>query len=692
MKKTLTLSVLLLCTTIYCQAQFATGVIGGDAARLKKAVDEKNVNDCLTILRYYISGETLPIVEDVPAFIKRVEGNKFLSQVLKTNDMWTQIKKEITENKSLERQGVNGAVGPPPALPQGGLSSLFPAQTIADGLGIFLAERFKEELTMRYLEGFRGKLTEQDSVYYFSKLFPKTYDVLQTYANVFDYKALLTALKEAFKDDLDHASQNVIPFLERNLGTTTPEINSMFLVFDEAVNKIPQAENPLSALAEIDSNPYYQKIGNHSPQVYFKIISTLANALRKDDGSFINLSDVGAFTKKFKDPLYAAAFWGLYLEKNYASLTTTPANTTSAYDILNGRTLADLLGLVKPFTDIVATFQQFNNADPKDVTELVKRLEPNLKNFYVQLKPFLDADTQKKVETSLALTHHLFNMYLMAKEEKYGLLVVEILKTVDETGLRKKNPNLYDILNKYGTFIANVAQAKSGQDVKEALDIAALPVGSYKIKRNTLSEISLNAYPGLALGIEHRVDAPTDANVATNTGVVAFTAPIGLGFNWGNRKDAVRDTVGINANRTSNRNEYMTYKKGTVRRSRTVTGASHSLFISVIDIGAVTAYRINDDDTEKLPEFTWENILAPGVFYIYGIKNSPLSVGGGLQYGPQLRKITATNAEISESMFSARIFLSVDVPLFSFFSRTEVKKTKQEKIRRDASMKDVLFK
>jgi hypothetical protein len=221
------------------------------------------------------------------------------------------------------------------------------------------------------------------------------------------------------------------------------------------------------------------------------------------------------------------------------------------------------------------------------------------------------------------------------------------------------------------------------------LDIAALPVGSYKIKRNTLSEISLNAYPGLALGIEYRQNtASANTNVAASTGVIAFTAPIGLGFNWGNRKDTLR----ASERKTANRNEYMTYTKDGKRRSRVVTGSSHSLFISVIDIGAVTAFRINDDDTEKLPEFTWENILAPGVFYIYGIKNSPLSIGGGLQYGPQLRKITATNAEISESMFSARIFLSVDVPLFSFFSRTEVKKTKQQKIRKDTSMKDILFK
>ncbi|AYB32606.1 hypothetical protein [Chryseolinea soli] len=691
MKKTLTLLALLF-TMTYCHAQLvATGVIGVDAAKLKKAVDDKNVNDCLVILRYYVSGETLPIVEDVPAFIKRIEGNKFLSQLLKTNDMWELIKKEITEKKPLEKIGVNGVAGPPAALPQGGLSSLFPAQTVADGLGIFIAERFKEELTMRYLESFRRKLTEEESTYHFSQLFPKTYDVLQTYANVFDYKALLTALKEAFKDDLDNASQNVIPFVEKNLGKNTPELNSLFLIYDEITNKIPQAENPLSALAEIVSNPYYDSIGNQSPQGYFKIVSTFANALRNTDGTFINSSDVSGFFKKFQDPLYAQAFWGLFLEKNHASLAASAVtSSTSAYDVLNNKTASDLLGLVKPFTDIVAAVKEFNNnPEKKDIAALVKRLRPSIATLSVQLKPFLDSATQAKIQTALGLGDHLVNIYLLAKEEKYGLVVVELLKTVEATGLKTKNPNLYDILNKYGTFIANVAQAKSGQDVKEALDIAALPVGSYKIKRNTLSEISLNAYPGLALGMEFRQDTPTaNTNVSPTTGVIAFTAPIGLGFNWGNRKDTLR----ASNRKTADRNEYMTYTKGGQKRSRVVTGSSHSLFISVIDIGAVTAFRINDDDTEKLPEFTWENILAPGVFYIYGIKNSPLSIGGGLQYGPQLRKITATNAEISESMFSARIFLSVDVPLFSFFSRAEVKKTKQEKIKKDTSMKDVLFK
>ena len=681
----------LLCAIVYCQAQRVTGIVTGDATKLKDAINGGKVEDCLTILRYYVSGENMPIVlrQDTSAFITRISDNKFLQRALQTNGMWGKIKKQVLLD-SLGKPGRFGTAGKQ-ATPQGGLSALFPAQTIADGLGIFIAERFKEELTVRYLENFRSKLTEEESIYHFSQLFPKTYDVLQTYANVFDYKALLTALKEAFKDDLDNASQNVIPFLEKNLGKNTPELNSLFLIYDEIANKIPQAENPLSALAEIVSNPYYDSIGNQSPQAYFKIVSTLANSLRNADGTFINLSNVTTFFKNFQEPLYAEVFWGLFLEKNRASLTATAINsTTSVYDSLNNKTAADLLGLVKPFTDIVAAVKQFNNSSNKDIADLVTRLRPNLESLFVHLKPFLDTATQAKIQAALGFTDHLVNIYLLSKEEKYGLVIVELLKTVDATGLKKKNPNLYDILNKYGTFIANVAQAKSGQDVKEALDIAALPVGSYKIKRNTLSEISLNAYPGLALGVEYRQDAP--ANVASSTAVVAFTAPIGLGFNWGNRKDAVRDTVEINAIKTSNRNEYLTYKKGTVRRSRVVTGASHSLFISMIDIGAVTAFRINDDATEKLPEFTWENILAPGVFYVYGIKNSPLSIGGGLQYGPQLRKITATNAEISESMFSARIFLSVDVPLFSFFSRTEIKKTKQEKIRKDTSMKDVLFK
>jgi hypothetical protein len=98
--------------------------------------------------------------------------------------------------------------------------------------------------------------------------------------------------------------------------------------------------------------------------------------------------------------------------------------------------------------------------------------------------------------------------------------------------------------------------------------------------------------------------------------------------------------------------------------------------VSVIDIGAITSFRLVNDDTETLPEFNWNNILAPGMYYVNGLKNTPLSWGLGLQYGPQLRDIEkdGTTLELSDSLFSVRLFLSVDIPIFNFYTRNTPKR------------------
>jgi hypothetical protein len=92
-----------------------------------------------------------------------------------------------------------------------------------------------------------------------------------------------------------------------------------------------------------------------------------------------------------------------------------------------------------------------------------------------------------------------------------------------------------------------------------------------------------------------------------------------------------------------------------------------------VDIGAVTAFRLKEDSTETLPELTWSNLLAPALYYVHGFKNSPISCGLGVQYGPQVRSIKNNTAEVLPSAWSARLFIAVDIPIFSFYSRTEKK-------------------
>jgi hypothetical protein len=106
---------------------------------------------------------------------------------------------------------------------------------------------------------------------------------------------------------------------------------------------------------------------------------------------------------------------------------------------------------------------------------------------------------------------------------------------------------------------------------------------------------------------------------------------------------------------------------------RCIPGKSFSLFLSVLDLGALTTFRLQGD--KPLPEFEVKNIVAPGVHAIFGI-HAPFVVGFGAQYGPQLRKIEITEKigteetvkEVSSSAWRFGAFVSVDIPIFNFYS------------------------
>ena len=103
---------------------------------------------------------------------------------------------------------------------------------------------------------------------------------------------------------------------------------------------------------------------------------------------------------------------------------------------------------------------------------------------------------------------------------------------------------------------------------------------------------------------------------------------------------------------------------------------SLSLYAIFIDIGAITAYRFDDNNQAEFPEFKLENIIAPGAYCILGFKNSPLSLGGGIQISPSLRKVDVTDPENPEiitseisSAYRWSIFLAVDIPLLNFYTK-----------------------
>jgi hypothetical protein len=192
---------------------------------------------------------------------------------------------------------------------------------------------------------------------------------------------------------------------------------------------------------------------------------------------------------------------------------------------------------------------------------------------------------------------------------------------------------------KYGTLMASIVQAKNSDDVAAAIEAAALPSGSSRIKRETPFNVSLNAYAGLFTGHE-TISGVKDNKVFNTYGV---TAPIGVALSWG------------------------------------VSHWSLSAFFSFVDIGTVAAFRFQNDTIDQVPTIQLKDIVSPGAFLSIGIPKSPLSVNLGAQMGPNLRNVYTKDVNTGEYVnsyqnsvywrFSASLL--VDIPLLNFYTKSK---------------------
>lgn len=634
-----------------------------DSKYLLDQIHRDNLKEIIRIVNFYAGapqGHT-----DSAIVASTIRKNQFLNVLLASR--LEKIKRYLADStKSFRAHAANVPTADTEAT--GSALTLFPATKVADGLGTFIAERFKEELTQRYLQAFRDSLVLNDSTYHYSVLLPRTFTALMQYENVFDYKSFMTALKEAFKDDLDNLAPNSLLFIEQlkqdgSIKTPDDKFYLIYYLADFVINKIPEGQSPSSILVAIDQYRHKDKL-NKDVLGYIRIAGVVASNLVNNLGEL----EPEKINELFFDRRRLIAFLGLLIEKEKVTLEEITIKEKTAYAFLNSEQPETISHFIRTVADLRAATKQFN-ASEKEIADIVKlsiKTTPAVKNLLDNFDVIPNADL-----TSAFLTlSHIINISDFASEQKYGLIITETLSLFSDLGLSQTS--FFLTYKKYGLFISNVAQAENSQQVKEALDVAALPVGSYKIKRNSFFDVSLNAYPGLSAGLEFRSGIPEGANVKEVNPTLGFTAPIGIAVSWGQ----VREKPLQKFDSSVNQNEFNPFQKNGKWFTKYITGKSHTFFLSVIDIGAITSFRLVNDDTETLPEFNWNNILAPGIYYVNGLKNTPLSWGLGLQYGPQLRDIETdgTSLELSDSLFSVRLFLSVDIPIFNFYTRNTPKR------------------
>lgn len=561
--------------------------------------------------------------------------------------------------------------------------------SVADGLAKFLVKRTKQELSITFFEKFMEVLDDPKNKD-FKDLFPKTYTVLKIIdKEIYQFSNYLNTLKEAFENDLQNMLNRLEPYLETKKGFLKGEsdiyeneiitINSKIDALEAKqgnhkteiddfnteisklkakkdapkkieyfqsalliINNLRQGTHPAEAIGKLE-NQIYDPINTPllNLQQAIKLFNIFSNSLKSEDQDKYWV-DSNAL-KSLLDPTTFNIYLGLLYQQH-------------GDDIIFGNKFSSYLDLVVGDIVKIKKYQDFINqliTDSEKVSLAIQGIKQKKKTgekidsygelFHSTLGFLRNFENVKTLNPSfeinnlndvLEVLEILNDIYLDVNERKYNALILDLSQLLTELFGDKFGWN--DNLIKYGSFIANVAQAENSDQVQAAIEAIALPVGSASIKKKSKQNIALNAYVGLSPGIEHNGD----------TGKYNFSfgvnAPIGIAISNG-IYDVKKDK-----------------EKG-----------SSTWFVSLIDLGAVTSYRFGDSDTENIPEIKLENIFAPGLFYVYGLPKWPLSIGLGGQLGPQLRKITNDAISLqSKATFSFRIFVAIDIPLLNFYTKS----------------------
>ncbi len=215
----------------------------------------------------------------------------------------------------------------------------------------------------------------------------------------------------------------------------------------------------------------------------------------------------------------------------------------------------------------------------------------------------------------------------------------------------KQNTATIKAVRKAAAIFQDIITADGSKELSQVIESYALPAGSYKIKRRSAFSWDLNAYFGVYGGTELVQDDAGKYTLKNAGGVFGISAPIGISFSWAQYARTGRSKAG----------SFVIHKN----KLRRFSGSSHTISLGIIDIGAVVSYRMSNSADKPLPDkLRWGQVLSPGMFYRFGIRNTPLCLHGGVQYAPLLRTI---NNEDAKNTWRASVGIMMDLPLFNLY-------------------------
>ncbi len=564
----------------------------------------------------------------------------------------------------------------------------------ANAISDVLIERAKQELTIAFFDRFKKFAQENPE---FHILFPKTtanLSNLLTYA----YPQMLPKLRTGFLDDIAQISFNIEALLElpkyRTLLENFPEvrvaIRSLKLIH-QLENGDVNAAQVIKLFSEFDEwkENGSRQFKNMSGTIQFAAI--FSESLRSDDSTkiWVRSSDIEGLVKK---EVFARVFLGLiYLRVQQQNIKyfLDPANPTTSTDLadLLSKQKDNILFMQNRIAQFIALAERVNDAYQNVRVKNRANTKLTKEDYFNYIAISLDAvdysfsivktfDPRLQVDAYLDIARKSNDLYKSIYTEEYTQAIsdaIDIIVSVQDLTKRQKNSTVtvgtskvpgalpHDEASKdlltfihrikpYAIFMANVIEAENEAAVKAALENAILPVGSSSIKKNTLRNVSVQAYLGAYLSTSN------NGTISTSpwTDKFGVIAPIGISFTPG----------------------FLSWQKK----------GSLSLFGALFDVGAIVDYKLKKDSVVSTSgtstsvvtkDYSVElgQIFSPGLYAVYGFPwNLPLSLGFGAQYGPGLSKIeSGDNVVLNNPSWRWNFFLAVDLPLFNLVNKSKTK-------------------
>jgi hypothetical protein len=596
---------------------------------------------------------------------------------------------------------------------QGGGDSFnpFAASGVANALGSIIAERVRQDAEILAIQALSTEINRinADTTHYdhpLDKLLPLSSQYLEKIKPAAVDPSMWNVLQTDFRQDLPGVPNTLPKFFDSlNPPGTVLDFNRYVLHMSAAFGGqiTVNAGNPyniIDALAQQSGSFYAQQVANgkavanaaatlshlQKADAVFQALTVFSHALTVDRRyQWARPQDLKAYLTtpldggSQSDPVFLLV--GLsYAADPTAYQTIAQAlypgqNATNAVASL-ASDLQTHLGKIDTFTDAagqVLTQLSKLQADVKAVSDVTRKsvlsdVGPLILDFggmatsvcdainaaVKDTVPHADIVPQADIDAIKKWQGELYTLAQIATDARTGdyrgaisALIIEMpnvlpAETTDSNGA-------VQFIAKQGPLIASLASATNQQDFTAALDSYALPAGSFTQIQHESRSWTLNAYFGGELGAEILTGGLSGTNAHRVAPRLGLTAPVGFAYNWA-KPTAIDDT--------SSKSFFQT--------------GSQSVFFSVLDVGAVASFRLESGSGGRVASVQWSNIVAPGIYYVWTMKNTPLSVMVGTEYGPELRDISATGGNtLQRAVWQLPVVaFTFNIPLFQFWGST----------------------